>query len=334
MKEGVPRMLLRAENINISFRTPLGIARVVENMSFKLDRGESLAIVGESGSGKTSVLKTILGVLPPNALVSGKLLFEGRNILGNKKELIKLRGTKIAYIPQEPMVAFNPFYSIKEHFIDRLMLTGKEKMGLLKYYNMRRKAPKDLVDRILEILTKVKVPDPKRVLESYPIQLSGGMLQRVLIGLAVATNPSLLLADEPTTALDVVTQKEILDLLKSLQESLKLSIIYVTHDLGVAKMISDKTIVMYAGHVVEKGATDEVLTEPLHPYTKGLVDAIPKLVGGELKGMEGELVDYINPPSGCRFHPRCPHATEKCKREKPPEINMGNGRVVSCWLYA
>ncbi|MCD6114504.1 MAG: ABC transporter ATP-binding protein [Thermoprotei archaeon] len=325
--------LLEVKNLTVYFKTFIGISKVVEDVNFTLEKGESLALVGESGSGKTTVLKTILGVLPPNAIVKGELLFKNTNLLSmGNDELSKIRGMEITYIPQEPLSALNPFYTIEEHFLDRLILSGKPKAGILSYIKLRRKVPSELKKTMLEYLEKVKIPDPERVLKSYPMQLSGGMLQRILIALAIVSNPSILLADEPTTALDVVTQKEILELLKELQKDLGLSIIYVTHDLGVARAIADKVIVMYAGHMVEEGITSEVLAKPLHPYTKGLVDSIPKLVGGGLHGIEGGLIDYYNPPSGCRFHPRCPKAMSIC-RETRPKPFIVNGRKVYCWLY-
>lgn len=325
--------ILEVKDLTVYFRTFAGLSKVVENISFTLEKGESLALVGESGSGKTTVLKTILGVLPSNAVVKGKLLFRGINLLETcNEELSKIRGTEITYIPQEPLAALNPLYTIEEHFLDRLILSGKSKTGILSYIRLRRKTSPKLKNIMLEYLEKVKIPDPERVLKSYPMQLSGGMLQRILIALAIVSNPSILLADEPTTALDVVTQKEILELLKELQRDLGLSILYVTHDLGVARTIANKVIVMYAGHMVEEGKTSEVLANPLHPYTKGLVDSIPKLVGGTLHGIEGGLIDYINPPKGCRFHPRCPKARDICRRERPKPVEI-NGRKVYCWLY-
>ncbi|OYT59443.1 MAG: peptide ABC transporter ATP-binding protein [Desulfurococcales archaeon ex4484_217_1] len=325
--------ILEVKNLTVYFKTFAGLSKVVENISFTLGKGESLALVGESGSGKTTVLKTVLGVLPSNAMVKGKLLFRGINLLetGNE-ELSKIRGTEITYIPQEPLAALNPLYTIEDHFLDRLILSGKSKTGILSYIRLRRKISPKLKNIMLKYLEKVKIPDPERVLKSYPMQLSGGMLQRILIALAIVSNPSILLADEPTTALDVVTQKEIIELLKELQRDLGLSILYVTHDLGVARTIADKVIVMYAGHMVEEGKTSKVLANPLHPYTKGLVDSIPKLVGGTLHGIEGGLIDYINPPKGCRFHPRCPKARDICRRERPKPVEI-NGRKVYCWLY-
>lgn len=326
--------LLTVEDLKVYFKTLRGISRVVEDLNFTLEEGESISLVGESGSGKTTVLKAILHLLAPNAIVEGKIYFGGVDILNASPEVLsKIRGSKISYIPQEPLSALNPLFTIKEHFLDRLVLSGKSEIGLIEYFRVRRGLDESLKDKILDFLERVKIADGERVLESYPLQLSGGMLQRVLIALAIATEPNILLADEPTTALDVMTQREILDLLKELQGKYKLSIVYVTHNLGVARNISDKVIIMYAGHTVEYGGTEEVLSDPLHPYSKGLIESIPKLVGGELKGIEGGLIDYYNPPLGCRFHPRCPYATEVCKSEKPKPVKI-EGRIVYCWLYS
>ncbi len=325
-------VLLKVEDLSVSFRTFSGLARVVENVEFELGEGESLSIVGESGSGKTTVLRAILGLLPPNAVPRGSILFEGRDILTmSEDEKTRIRGSMITYIPQEPLVALNPFFTIREHFVDRLLFGSKPKIGFREYLEYRKKAD-EVVEQALKYMRLTRVPDPETVLDYYPMQLSGGMLQRVLIALALVSEPKLLLADEPTTALDVITQLEILELLRKLQEDLGLSIIYVTHDLGVAKAVSDRVIVMYGGHMVEMGGTEDVLLNPMHPYTQGLVEAIPKLVGGEPKGIEGSLPDYLDPPPGCRFHPRCPKAMDICREKRPPGFRV-NDRIVYCWLY-
>ncbi|MDK2383584.1 MAG: ABC transporter ATP-binding protein, partial [Candidatus Korarchaeota archaeon] len=248
-----------------------------------------------------------------------------------EEERAVIRGTKITYIPQEPLVALNPFFTIREHFVDRMLFSSKSRLGLREYLELRKQS-EEVVGKALKYMRLARVPDPERVLDYYPMQLSGGMLQRVLIALALASDPRLLLADEPTTALDVITQLEILELLRRLQKELHLSIIYVTHDLGVAKTVSDRVIVMYGGHMVEAGLTGEVLLSPMHPYTRGLVEAIPKLVGGEPRGIEGGLPDYLDPPRGCRFHPRCPVAREICRKKRPPGFKV-DGRLVYCWLY-
>ena len=325
--------LLEVRNLYIGYKTFKGVLDVVDGISFSIERGESLALVGESGSGKTSIVKAILRSLPGNAIVRGSIVFEGLDLLSaSKEEIAKIRGTRIAYIPQEPLSALNQLFTIEEHFTDRLLLTGKGGVGLLGYIRERRGAPRELRELMIKALKEARVGEPERVLSSYPFQLSGGMLQRVLIAMAIATRPSLLLADEPTTALDVITQKEILGLLRDLQREMGMSILYVTHDLGVARMVADRILVLYAGQPAELGSSGKVLGSPLHPYTSGLLKAIPKLSGEPMSPIEGSLPDYTDPPRGCRFHPRCPHAMEKCGALKPPGIVVDD-RVVYCWLY-
>ena len=325
--------LLDVRNLYIGYKTFKGVLDVVDGISFSIERGESLALVGESGSGKTSIVKAILRSLPGNAIARGRILFEGLDLLSaSKEEVSKIRGARIAYIPQEPLSALNQLFTIEEHFIDRLLLAGRERTSLLRYIRERRRAPRELRELMIKALEEARIGEPERVLSSYPFQLSGGMLQRVLIAMAVATRPSLLLADEPTTALDVITQKEILGLLKELQREMGMSILYVTHDLGVARMVADKILVLYAGQPAELGSSARVLGSPLHPYTSGLLRSIPKLSGEPMRPIEGGLPDYTNPPGGCRFHPRCPHAMDKCRALKPPGIAVDE-RLVHCWLY-
>jgi peptide/nickel transport system ATP-binding protein len=325
--------LLEVRDLYIGYRTFKGVLSVVDGVSFSLERGESLALVGESGSGKTSIVKAILRSLPGNAIVRGEILFEGRNLLEADRDYMdRIKGTKIAYIPQEPLSALNQLFTIEEHFADRLILSDKGGLGILAYLRERR-AARELRRAMAKALEEARIGEPERVLSSYPFQLSGGMLQRVLIAMAIATRPLLLLADEPTTALDVITQREILALLRDLQREIGMSILYVTHDLGVARMIADKILVLYAGQPAEVGPSGRVLGDPLHPYTSGLLGAIPRLSGGAMRPIEGSLPDYTSPPRGCRFHPRCPHSMERCRGEKPPGISMGDGRTVYCWLY-
>ena len=325
--------LLSVRDLHIGYKTFKGYLSVVEGVSFDLEKGESLALVGESGSGKTSIVKAILRALPGNAVVKGSIVFEGLDLLQASREtLLKLKGTKITYIPQEPLSALNQLFTIEEHFVDRLILSGKLDVGLLEYLRMRRRIPPSLREVMIKALEEARIGEPERVLASYPFQLSGGMIQRVLIAMAIATRPSLLLADEPTTALDVITQRDILQLLRDLQRGMGMSILYVTHDLGVARIVADRILVLYAGQQAELGPAEKVLDDPLHPYTEGLVRAIPKLSGEKMRPIPGSLPDYTQPPRGCRFHPRCPRAMEKCRREAPPPVEVG-GRIVRCWLY-
>jgi len=325
--------LLEVRDLYIGYKTFKGVLDVVDGVSFSLERGESLALVGESGSGKTSIVKAILRSLPGNAVVRGEILFEGRDLLRTDRRYVsRVKGSKIAYIPQEPLSALNQLFTVEEHFIDRLLLAGKADVGLLGYLRERRRIPRGLREDMIRALEEARIGEPERVLSSYPFQLSGGMLQRVLIAMAIATRPLLLLADEPTTALDVITQKEILGLLRDLQRSMGMSILYVTHDLGVARMVADKILVLYAGQPAETGDSGKILDRPMHPYTAGLLGAIPKLSGASMSPIEGSLPDYTNPPRGCRFHPRCPHAMDKCRELRPPRLFV-DGRAVYCWLY-
>ena len=324
--------LLRIKDLCVHYITVDGVAKVLNEVNLDVNEGESIALVGESGCGKTTVLRTILGILPENArIVKGKIIFKGVNILSlSREEFYKLKGSEFAYIPQEPITALNLFYTIGDQFTDVLLLKGTTKINLLKYLKLKRELYPKLGPEVIKYLKIVKIPEPERVVKSYPFQLSGGMLQRVLIAMAIAKKPSLLLADEPTTALDVITQKEILDLLKSLKRELGISMMYVTHNLGVAKEVSDRIVVMYGGEVIEIASTEELLEQPLHPYTKGLIGAIPKLTITELKPIEGGVIDYYNPPPGCRFYPRCPLATEICKLKRPSLIEVSKGHLIAC----
>ncbi len=323
--------LLQVKNLYVDFKTIDGVAKVIDDVSFEVEHGESLGIVGESGCGKTTVMKAILGILPEYAIVRGSIKFKGMDLLKlSREELYRIKGKEFGYIPQEPMTALSPLYTIGDHFIDLFVVGGHHKIGWSKYSELRKKLAPEVLKKAEEYLRMVKIPEPERVLNSYTIQLSGGMLQRCLIAMAIVKDPSLILADEPTTALDVITQREILDLMRDLQRRLKTALIYITHNLGVAREISERIIVMYAGRVVEEAASEEVLLNPVHPYTKGLIESIPKLVGGELRGIEGGVINFYNPPSGCRFHPRCPLAREICKKERPPLVEVNKGHLVAC----
>ena len=323
--------LLEVEHLYVDFRTVDGVAKVIDDVSFKVEHGESVGIVGESGCGKTTVMKAILGILPEYAIVRGSIKFKGKDLLKlNREEFYKIKGKEFGYIPQEPMTALCPLYTVADHFVDLFVIGGHYKISWTKYSELRKKMAPEILKKAASYLKMVKIPEPERVLDSYTIQLSGGMLQRCLIAMAIAKDPSLILADEPTTALDVITQREILDLMKDLQKRLKTALIYITHNLGVAREISERIIVMYAGRIVEVASSEEALLNPMHPYTRGLIESIPKLVGGELKGIEGGIINFYNPPPGCRFHPRCPLAQDICKRERPPLVEVNRGHWVAC----
>jgi len=325
--------LLEVKNLYVSFKTIDGLAKVIDDVSFTVREGESLAIVGESGCGKTTIIKSILRILPDYAIIKGSIIFRGIDILKLKNdEFYRIKGKEFSYIPQEPLAALSPLYTIADHFIDLFIASGKYRISWFEYGNLRRRLSPKVLEEASKYLKMVKIPDPDRVLNSYTMQLSGGMLQRCLIAMAIAKKPSLVLADEPTTALDVITQKEILNLMKELKYKIRTTLIYITHNLGVAREIAERIIVMYAGRIIETASSEEVLSNPMHPYTKGLIDSIPKLTGGELKGIEGGVIDYYNPPSGCRFYPRCLLAKEICRLKPPILTEVSKNHYVACHL--
>lgn len=311
-------MLLEVKNLNIHFKsdrskTPI---HAVRDLSFSLKQGEMLGVVGESGSGKSITNLALMGLLPDSAIVKAETAnFNGKSLLTLKEnEWPKIRGREIAMIFQDPMTALNPFLSIQFQLVE----TIQAHLGLSK---------KDAIDRAIELLNLVGIPSPKDRLKAYPFELSGGMAQRVMIAMAISTNPKLLIADEPTTALDVTIQKQILNLLKMLQEKNNMSVILVTHDLGVVSEYSERLQVMYAGEVVESGTTSELITSPRHPYTHALLGSRPgALVGNlrrapktELPSIGGIVPAFNQRPMGCQFNPRCERVTEACKTQ-PIEI--------------
>ncbi len=313
--------LLTIRDLVIHFHTYRGVVKALDGVNLSINKGEAVGLVGETGSGKTVTALTIMRLLEPNAkILNGQVLFEGRDLLKvSEEEMRKIRGKEISMVFQEPKAALNPVLTIGYQLVEAIMA--------------HREVEKDEARKIaVNMLKKVGLPDPERLLKRYPHELSGGMAQRVMIAMALLMRPKLLIADEPTSALDVTVQAQILDLMKELIEEINTSVLYITHDLGVAAEICDKIAVMYAGNVVEYGDIYSVFEEPLHPYTVGLLNAIPRL-GRDLYTIKGEIPDLINPPSGCRFHPRCPKAMEVCKKVKPKLVNLGNGRYVACHLY-
>jgi peptide/nickel transport system ATP-binding protein len=313
--------ILRIENLKTYFYTRAGIAKAVDGISFSVDRGEVFGLVGESGSGKSMTLRSILRLVPwPGRIVEGHIYYQGDDILAwPDGELIDLRGSEIATIFQEPMTALNPVMRVGNQIMEALQehenLTGKALRG-----------------RAIELLRLVGIPAPERRLKEYPHQFSGGMRQRAMIAIALACTPKLLLADEPTTALDVTIQDQILRLVVDLQEQLHMSVIWVTHDLGVIGMICERVAVMYAGEIVEIGRVANVLTEPRHPYTLGLLESIPAPERRDnalvpIPGVPPAAQDY---PSGCRFHPRCRFATEECKQAATPLVQIKPGHFSAC----
>jgi peptide/nickel transport system ATP-binding protein/oligopeptide transport system ATP-binding protein len=321
--------LLQIEALKTYFYTFEGIAKAVDDVSFTLDRGEVLGIVGESGCGKSVTAQSVMRLIPepPGKIVNGTINFDGVDIAQLPMEKMRsIRGNRISMIFQEPMTSLNPVYTIGNQISEMFMLHEK----CSKHESWRRS---------IDMLQKVQIPAPEKRVHEYPHQLSGGMRQRAMIAMALACNPEILIADEPTTALDVTIQAQILDLMVQLQEDYDSAIMMITHDLGVIAEIAGRIEVMYAGKVVEEGRTVDIFEEPKHPYTWGLMTSIPKL--GEraktgrqrLQEITGIVPSLYDLPPGCRFSPRCPHAMEICNAQVPELIEVGEGHRVRCYLY-
>lgn len=316
--------LLNVKNLRTWFNSPEGVVKSVNGVSFHIDKGETLALVGESGCGKTVTSLSLIKLIGENGVITAdEITLNGRDIRNiNKEEARKIRGKEISMIFQEPMTSLNPVYKIEKQIGEMIKIHNE---GISKA---------EIKEKSIEILKKVGVPNPEERLKAYPHQLSGGLRQRVMIAIALAGNPSMVIADEPTTALDVTIQAQIIDLLKELQKDFNTSILLITHDFGVVSQLADRVAVMYAGKIVEAGTLKQIIEKPLHPYTELLIHSIPgiKVKKGErLKTIEGQVPNPLNFPSGCRFNPRCPYATERCKNEEPPTIEI-EGRAVSCFL--
>lgn len=300
--------LLSVDDLKVRFKTEDGYVSTVNGVSFDVEKGETLAIVGESGSGKSVTSLALMGILPTNGEVyNGDLRFEDKDLRNlSKKEYRQLRGNEIAMIFQEPMTALNPVFTIGYQLRETLML----------HYKLSKEQAQN---KGIEMLETVGIPDAEKVMGRFPHQLSGGMRQRVMIAMALSCNPKLLIADEPTTALDVTIQAQILTLLRNLKEKSNTSIMIITHDLGVVAELADRVIVMYAGEVVEQAPINELFERPLHPYTQGLMASIPKIhdVVDELYSIEGTVPNPANMPSGCKFYPRCPIGDIECTKVHP-----------------
>jgi oligopeptide/dipeptide ABC transporter ATP-binding protein len=316
--------LLEIKNLKINFKTYQGTVQAVDIDHFSIGKGEYVGLVGETGCGKSVTTLAILRLLPPSGrVVSGEILFKGEDLLKKSlKEMENIRGKQISIVFQNPSSSLNPVFTVGEQITRILMLHQN-----LKKEEAKRKA--------IKILSLVRLPNPHKILDRYPHELSGGMCQRVMIAMALSCNPDLLIADEPTTALDVTIQAQILKLMRELKDKIGASILLITHDLSVVAQLCDKVAVMYAGRIVEQGKVRDIFKNPLHPYTRGLLEAIPVVGKREkrLKGIEGFVPDMLNPPPGCRFHPRCPYATEICNVKSPDSFHVENGHYVSCFLY-
>ena len=317
-------LVLEVKNLSTYFFTDSGVVKAVDGIDFELEKGSTLGIVGESGSGKSVTSLSIMGLLMDTTgkVVNGEILFEGKDIARlSDKEHRKIKGNEIAMIFQEPMTSLNPVLTIGEQIIEVLMLHQK-----LDRKNARKKA--------VEILKETGLPRVESMVDEYPYQLSGGQRQRVMIAMALVCNPKILIADEPTTALDVTIQAQILDLMQRLKEKAGTSIIFITHNLGVVAEICDHVVVMYCGRVVESGDVFSIFKEPAHPYTRGLLASIPRLGTHveELDSIPGNVPNPKHMPTGCKFAPRCSLATQRCTEEEPPLFQLPNGVKSRCWL--
>ena len=318
---------LEIQNLTVSFSTTKGKLIAVNGISFHLNPGETLALVGESGCGKTVSALSILRLLPepPAEILSGKIIFDGQDLLSLRAKVLQdLRGHSISMIFQDPMTSLNPVLTVGEQITETL----------LRHTAMNRR---EALQKSADLLSRVELPSPKEKLQYYPHQLSGGMRQRVMIAMALACAPRVLIADEPTTALDVLIQAQILELLENLKKETGMSILIITHDLGVVAEIAQRVLVMYAGEIVESGPAKALLKSPFHPYTKGLIASIPKLgtkkrPGARLEEIPGNVPSLDQRPSGCPFHPRCSWAMEICKTQNPQLRMIEAQRQVSCHL--
>lgn len=314
--------MLDVEHLTTVFDLPAGAVPAVNDVSFTVGPGETLGLVGESGSGKSVTALSILRLIqPPGRIASGRIHFKGRDLLAlPEAEIRKVRGAEIALIFQEPSTALNPVFTIGDQIAEALLV--------------HRKATKaEARTRAVELLEAVHVPDAAVRVRAYPHQLSGGQRQRVLIAMALACRPSLIIADEPTTALDVTIQAQILDLLREMRSSLGLSLLLITHDLGVIAEIADRVAVMYAGRIVEHGPVREVLRQPQHPYTRGLLASMPGRHKGRLRAIEGSVPSLEALPTGCAFHPRCPDRFGPCTGTVPEDVTVGSAHGVRCHLH-
>jgi len=314
--------ILEVENLRMYYKTKEGYVRAVDDVSFDLSKGDFLGIAGESASGKTSLAMTIMRLLPTNAEIkSGKILLDGMDILSMKEsELRKIRWTKISLVPQGSMNSLNPVFNIGSQIVE----------GIVEHKLMDKKAAWKRAEELLEL-----VGIERNRIKSYPHELSGGMKQRVAIAMALSNNPDIVILDEPTTALDVIVQANIMNLLRDLKSKLNMTMILVTHDLSIIADLCNKVIIYYAGKIAEMGSSLSVYSKPLHPYTQGLLASFPNIRAKrqKLSYIPGTPPNLINPPKGCRFHPRCPFAFERCRVEEPQLREIEPGHYVACHLY-
>lgn len=316
-------MLLEVKSLCTEFPVKRGVVRAVDDVSFEVSEGEILAIVGESGSGKSVTSLSVMGLLAePGHVAGGEMTFDGKDLVHlSEKEYREMRGNDMAMIFQEPMTSLNPVYRIGDQIVEAIRTHEKV-------------SKKEALTRAIDLLRKVGIPSPEARVRDYPHQMSGGMRQRVMIAMALACEPDILIADEPTTALDVTIQAQILELMKSLQQELGMAIIMITHDLGVVAQLCDEVIVMYAGGICEQGTADEIFYNPRHEYTKGLLRSIPTAdtAGTKLQPITGTPIDLLNMPAGCAFAPRCDAAMKICMRQPCPRMEINDQHRAACWM--
>jgi oligopeptide/dipeptide ABC transporter ATP-binding protein len=314
--------ILEIENLNVHFPIHIGTVRAVENVSLDLKQGEVMGLVGESGCGKSTLGFSILRLLrPPGMFAGGQIRYHGSDILTmSEGEVLGLRGKRIAMIFQDPLTSLNPLFRIGDQFVETILTHEK---GVSK---------KQALGRAGEMLKRLGIAAER--LHEYPHQMSGGMRQRIMIGMALVLNPDLLIADEPTTSLDVIVEAQFLDLLNELRAQFNLTILLISHNLGIVAQMADRITVMYGGRLAESGKAEDLFADPLHPYTQGLLASIPniKMDQPKLHTMAGAPPDLVEPPTGCVFHPRCPHVMDKCRREIPQTVYKDD-HLVACWLY-
>jgi peptide/nickel transport system ATP-binding protein len=324
--------ILNVRDLTVSIFGDEGVAHVLDGVDLRIPAGRIVGVVGESGSGKTTLVKSILGILPPTAKVlNGSIEVDKKNLLGlSQRELTdNIRGKVVGFIPQDPYLALNPVFKIGKQLTEAMR--WRTPGGAGSQNPSRQESRSNDRQRLIELLRLVQIPDPELILERYPHEFSGGQRQRLLIAAALACSPALVVADEPTTALDVTTQFQILKLLKRLVSELNLSMLFVTHDFGVVAQLCHYVCVLYAGQTVEFGPTDEIINRPRHPYTRMLINCHPER-DSELKGIPGTVSSPVSPPPGCRFSPRCPQAASVCDTERPQPLVDTNG-MVACTLY-